>query len=144
VPGAYVEVSDDGSPPGYYWSWTGEEQTDENGVYRDSSLRDGTHVRVEVDGFLPCWERLQGEAPYVVRLGDASVELDLRAHPEARVVFDGHAWLKPDRDGQLVLRGIRSGRHNLLVGAEGHVGLVYRLFLKEGEVRRVQPELRAR
>jgi hypothetical protein len=144
VPGAWVDVRDDESPPGYWGSWPEEGQTDERGTYRHSSLKDGTCVRVHVDGFLPCCELLEGEPPYVVRLGSASIGLDLRAHPEARVVFDGHGWLVPDEHGQLVLRGIRAGQHNLLVGAEGHVGLVYRLFLEEGEVRRLRPELRAR
>jgi len=145
IGGACVEVIEDPtSPPPYDWTnWSGPDTTDEDGVIRNPHFRDGAHVRVDVyGGLLPTWDRLRGEPPYVVKLGGATLELDLRTHPDAVVVFDGRAWLKPEDDGMLVLRGIRAGTHHLLVGEDGQATLAYQLVLREGETRQLRPGLK--
>jgi hypothetical protein len=101
----------------------------------------GTHLRVAAPGCLPLWTTLSGAPPYEIRLGGAAVEVDLKGFEGARCLFDTVAWLEPSDDGCLLLKGIPAGPHVLVVGAPGRTSLVFRLVLREGETRRIRPEL---
>jgi len=143
--GAWVTVLDDPSPPGVRLHALQHLEPDANGVFRHPLFRAGTRVKVEVEGLVPLWTRLRGEPPFAVRLGSATVEVDLRGLPDPSLVLDG--WSRPpwgNEEPIVVLRGVTAGAHTLLVGARGRIGRAYRLQLEKGETRRIRPQLTLR
>jgi hypothetical protein len=121
--------------------------TDAEGYFRSTALRDDVPIRIRPVGtadFVPLATTLHGDGPYEVRLGSATIVVEARGLEDASVVLDGEAWRYPDDDGRFVLRGVTEGPHDLLVGAQGRIGKAYRLVLKEGETRRLAPDLRPR
>ena len=138
---------DDLSPPGYDWSETEDQATDADGFYRSALLRDGAWVRVphfDPQGVgRPRWVQLEGAGPYEVRLGSASIEVDLNGYEEAAVLLGG--WTtEPYGSGPIVLENLDAGPYTLLIGATGHVTQIHRIILKHGEHRTIVPRLRKR
>jgi hypothetical protein len=122
--------------------------TDAQGYFRWKSLREGASIRISApyapSDLVPLCTTLRGEGPFEVRLGSATIEVDVRGLEDASLVLDGSAFCDPGDDDRFVLRGVTAGPHDLLVGAHGRIGKAYRLVLKDGETRRLAPDLRPR
>jgi len=124
------------------WPWPGEErtETDEEGIFRARWLRDGTYVRIVAPDAVPLRTQLAGRPPYEIRLGSATVEVDLSEFTDGACLLDG--WpVAADHEGRVTLRGVTAGEHVLVAGANGRRCLAHLLVLREGETRRLKPRL---
>jgi hypothetical protein len=134
VPGTLIVLGPDGKPPtllGY-----------EKAVSTRYRFRAGARVRLCPEDRVPATRVLEGESPFVVRLGDATLELRAEGAPSFRCALDGELYRA--EEGVLVLRGLDAGPHLLLVGARGRRGKEVRVVLRAGETRRLDLALASR
>jgi hypothetical protein len=145
---AEVQVEIYGEPSPWWWPDDYDSGTVEDGFFRSTSLRDGASIRISAPNapfdLVPLWTTLRGDGPYEVRLDSATIEVDVHGLEDACLVLDGIAFGDQGDDDRFVLRGVKAGPHDLVVGAHGRIGKAYRLILRDGETRRLAPDLRPR
>jgi hypothetical protein len=132
-----------------HWDWV---RPGEGGaVPLDLSwVRDGDVLDISVheSNVLPCDLRVSGPPPWTVRWPSASLKLHVTGKDGAAVecavvVVDGallEATTGPE--GDLLVRGLSAGRHEVVVAESSHHGAAYTLDIVEGEARALEVRLR--
>jgi len=94
-------------------------------------------------GYATTYRILEGQSPFVLRLGGCTLELEVNVTDWADCRVDGQGMRLED-DGRFVLRGLDAGTHTVLVGERGCVGKVARVVLEPGEPRVLELTLEPR
>jgi len=128
---AYATVYDDAVAPPWRRGVGEWYECDEDGTCESPWFRDGTPVLVRDDDLVELRTVLRGDGPYEIRWGSASIRID---GPGPPVWLDGRMARRP------LLRGLRPGPHELIVGRPDGSHVAMRIVLQEGEERRVSAE----
>ncbi len=133
VPGAELRVPG-GFPDGV--------EADEEGNL-EVDLRGETRAAVTAEGFLPMPVVLSPKSAAVLRFPAGSLAIEVRdesGNPlAATACLDG--WWFSARDGRIRVSGVPAGKHRLLVGASGYLGVVREITTGGKERREVSLEL---
>ena len=108
-------------------------------------FRSGAWIRLHAFGdSVPHRIQLRGAGPYMIVRPTGAVQLDVDPAGEAKtlvVLIDGHVREHDVVDGPVRLSGVRTGRHEILIGAEGHRPQQVTLSVQPGSTTRVKVPL---
>ncbi len=124
--------------------------TDDNGQVSSPLLRAGAWLAV-TSTEPKIYRHLEGSGPWTVRLGDATIELEVHGRygilTTAHLMVDGERFSRVGDDeydrrtARYEVKTLSEGPHVLLITAPGHRGEAHRVVLKAGETRRIRVDL---